>query len=211
LRIAIDELRTDYDSRIAALEQRLAVAEQAQTAVVAPEPRSAGASSAFNPAIGVIFQGQAWNYANDPEEYSVQGFPLGGEAGPFDEGLAIGEAEINISANVDDKFTAWLLVSRLKKRGLRPQRCPQACLRVLADSSPASATSTTSTHIRGTLQISHCLIRLFSAISTSTTVCRSAGLHRQICMLRRVQKCLGVVTTRPQEQTIPDSAVTVYS
>ena len=108
LRIAIDELRVDYESRIAALEQRLAIAEQAQTAAVAPGSRSGGSNSAFNPAIGVIFQGQAWNYANDPAEYSVQGFPYGGEAGPFDEGLAIGEAEINISANVDDKFTAWL-------------------------------------------------------------------------------------------------------
>ncbi len=108
LRIAIDELRADYESRIAALEQRLAVAEQAQTAAVASESRSGGADSAFNPAIGVIFQGQAWNYASDPDEYSVQGFPFGGEAGPFDEGLAIGEAEINISANVDNKFTAWL-------------------------------------------------------------------------------------------------------
>ncbi len=108
LRIAIDELRADYESRIAALEQRLAVAEQAQTAVSASESRSGGADSAFNPAIGVIFQGQAWNYGNDPDDYSVQGFPFGGEAGPFDEGFAIGEAEVNISANVDDKFTAWL-------------------------------------------------------------------------------------------------------
>ncbi|MDH3273975.1 MAG: hypothetical protein OEM99_05480 [Gammaproteobacteria bacterium] len=111
LRIAIDELRADYELRIAALEQRLAAAEQVQTAAVKPEPRSGSTNSAFNPAIGVIFQGQAWNYANDPEEYSVQGFPLGGEAGPFDEGLAIGEAEVNVSASVDDKFAAWLTAS----------------------------------------------------------------------------------------------------
>ncbi len=108
LRIAIDELRADYELRISALEQRLAAAEQVQVAAVASESRSGGVNSAFNPAIGVIFQGQAWSYANNPEDYYVQGFPLGGEAGPFEEGLAIGETEINISANVDDKFTAWL-------------------------------------------------------------------------------------------------------
>lgn len=124
LRTDLDELRQEYESRIASLEQRLAVAEQnarqannrvsqvEQAAPAAPSPAaraSSGAgSSAFNPAIGVIFQGQAWNYGNDPEDYAIQGFPLGGEAGPLSEGLSLGETEINMSANVDDKFTAWL-------------------------------------------------------------------------------------------------------
>jgi hypothetical protein len=108
LRVALDELRADYEARIAALEVRLEAAEQAQANSVVPSSGSRSSNSAFNPAMGVIFQGQAWNYANSPEDYSVQGFPFGGEAGPFDEGFAIGEAEINVSANVDDKFTAWL-------------------------------------------------------------------------------------------------------
>jgi len=111
LREALDELRADYETRIAALEDRLVAAEQEQAGSDVPKIAGRSSGSAFNPAIGVIFQGQAWNYANNPEEYSVQGFPLGGEAGPFDEGLAIGEAEINVSANVDDKFTAWLTAS----------------------------------------------------------------------------------------------------
>ncbi len=118
LRLAIDELRTDYEARIAALEERIAVAEKkANTNSAPPMMRGAGSGSAFNPAIGVIFQGQAWNYDNSPDEYVVQGFPFGGEAGPFAEGLAIGEAEINISANVDDKFTAWLTAPLLIEDG----------------------------------------------------------------------------------------------
>ncbi len=118
LRQAIDELRADYESRIAELERRVAVAEQSARrggAVAQPAatsaPRSASASSgnsAFNPAIGVIFQGNAWRHGNDPESYYIPGFPIGGEAGPISEGLSIGETEIDISANVDDKFTAWL-------------------------------------------------------------------------------------------------------
>jgi hypothetical protein len=108
LRAALDELRADYETRIADLEVRLAAAEQVQARSVAPAASTRGSGTTFNPAIGVIFQGQAWHHGNDPEDYSVQGFPFGGEAGPFDEGLAIGEAEINMSANVDDKFTAWL-------------------------------------------------------------------------------------------------------
>jgi hypothetical protein len=124
LRAELDDLRADYEARIANLERRLVVAEQnarqantrvaqldAPAAPAAPVARADGTgNSAFNPAIGVIFQGQAWNYGNDPEDYAIQGFPLGGEAGPGAEGLSLGETEIDISANVDDKFTAWLTV-----------------------------------------------------------------------------------------------------
>jgi hypothetical protein len=121
LRAELAQIRADYESRIAQLEQRLDEAEQkaheqqSQPAVSwQPEPVEspmvASGDNSFNPALGVIFQGQAWSYENDPEDYQVPGFPLGGEAGPLPEGLALGEIEINISANVDDKFTAWLTV-----------------------------------------------------------------------------------------------------
>jgi hypothetical protein len=118
LRAAVEQLRVDYDARIAELERRLAVAEQnamqAKRASQQTEGSSAGTSAsksgsdAFNPAIGVIFQGQAWNFSRNPEDYAIQGFPLGGEAGPITEGLGIGETELILNANVDDKFTAWL-------------------------------------------------------------------------------------------------------
>jgi len=108
LREEVAILRADYETRIAALEERLAAAENSQVSAPVPQASVRTGNAASNPAIGVIFQGQAWNYGKDPGDYSIPGFPLGGEAGPFDEGLAIGEAEINISANVDDKFTAWL-------------------------------------------------------------------------------------------------------
>lgn len=116
LRAAVQELRSDYEIRIAELERRLAVAEQnaiqasyaAQQADSAPAATSGSSSiSAFNPAIGVIFQGQAWSFDKNPDDYAIQGFPLGGEAGPIAEGLGIGETELILNANVDDKFTAW--------------------------------------------------------------------------------------------------------
>jgi hypothetical protein len=118
LRAAVEELRTDYDARIVELERRLAVAEQnavqakyatqyegeTKTAVLT----DTSGRAAFNPAIGVIFQGQAWNFSRNPEDYAIQSFPFGGEAGPIDEGLSIGETELILNANVDDKFSAWL-------------------------------------------------------------------------------------------------------
>ena len=112
LREELDALRADYDARIAELERRLAVAEQnaAQATSMAQQPAApaAAGNAAFNPAIGVIFTGQAWQYGEDPEGYAVQGFPFGGEAGPIEEGLGLGETEIIMNANVDDKFSAWL-------------------------------------------------------------------------------------------------------
>jgi hypothetical protein len=129
LRKEIAQMRADYESRIAQLEQRLDEAErqanvqpsnpsqqatQADSVVNTWRPEtsadqiSGGSNYSANPDLGIIFQGQAWNYRNDPDEYMIPGFPLGGEAGPLPEGLALGEIEINISANVDDKFTAWL-------------------------------------------------------------------------------------------------------
>jgi len=118
LRTALDELRSDYEARIAELERRVAVAEQnARQASYAargaddPQPAARAGSTgnaAFNPAIGVIFQGQVMSYGEDPESYEVQGFPYGGEAGPISEGLGLGETELIVNANVDDKFSAWL-------------------------------------------------------------------------------------------------------
>ncbi|HNP64426.1 MAG TPA: hypothetical protein PKH39_10880 [Woeseiaceae bacterium] len=114
LRTAIDEIRADYDARIAELERRLAVAEQNVQQARSSAPGSVpapGRTTSANPAIGVIFSGTAWDYSNSPEGYSIAGFPYGGEAGPIEEGLALGETEIIMNANVDDKFTAWLTLA----------------------------------------------------------------------------------------------------
>jgi len=125
LRAELAQMRADYESRIADLEKRLDAAERkangqqamstqqatpvdSRQADTPTYPTASGGSGSSNPDLGVIFQGQAWSYNNDPDDYQIPGFPLGGEAGPLPEGLALGEVEINISANVDDKFTAWL-------------------------------------------------------------------------------------------------------
>jgi hypothetical protein len=129
LRSELAQMRSDYEARIEQLEKRLdaaekkaagqeeVIAQQAKQPVTqsaatqAPQvisPVTAGVVPSSNPDLGVVFQGQAWSYKNDPDDYYIPGFPLGGEAGPLPEGFALGEIEINISANVDDKFTAWL-------------------------------------------------------------------------------------------------------
>ena len=101
IRAAIDELRADYEARISDLERRLAVAEQnstqavyaAQQAQSMPSQPADSGSSAFNPAIGVVFQGFLTGYDGEAQE---------------GEGFAVGETELIMSANVDDKFAAYL-------------------------------------------------------------------------------------------------------
>jgi hypothetical protein len=136
LRDELRQLRTDYETRIAELERRLEIAEQktdkqqvattqdtvhgvtapqtvqtdqSQVAAASTQNNRTG-SGLFNPDIGVIFTGRAWSYDNNPDDYEIPGFPLGGETELAPDGLSLGETEINISANVDDKFTAWLTV-----------------------------------------------------------------------------------------------------
>jgi hypothetical protein len=131
LREEIRSMRMEYEARIAELESRLDAAERAvaaspspqaapaaaateplpdygEPAMMSPQTVSMARDSSFNPAIGVTFQGQAWAFDNDPDDYQIPGFPLGGEAGPAPEGLSLAETEISMSANVDDKFTAML-------------------------------------------------------------------------------------------------------
>jgi len=157
LRQEIEAMRSEYEARIAELERRLDAAEQAaQTAneqaspaqdealragqagsgETAPSASTAGisvsADSSFNPAIGVIFQGQAWSYNHDPDAYAIPGFPLGGEAGPAPEGLSLAETEINIAANVDDKFTSWLTMPVVVEDGETKLEIEEAWIETLS-------------------------------------------------------------------------------
>jgi hypothetical protein len=144
LRAELKLLRDSYDQRIASLELRLQAAEnktigsadetpgQQDAELRALSAISKSSNNAFNPAIGIIFQGQAWSYQNDAESYSIPGFPLGGEAGPVAEGLSLGETEIDISANVDDLFTAWLTVPIVIEDGETVVEVEEAWIETLA-------------------------------------------------------------------------------
>ena len=116
LRQLLDEMKTEYETRIESLESRLAAAEQlaeradrdAADAIEIAEDTaismSAGASAAntFNPAIGAVLVAR---YADiDRGWEDVPGFIPGGELGPGESGFSLGESEINLKSNVDDLF-----------------------------------------------------------------------------------------------------------
>ncbi len=52
----------------------------------------------------MILDGRYASFDNDPENYELPGFALGGEAGLGEKGLSVGHTELVMSANIDDKF-----------------------------------------------------------------------------------------------------------
>ena len=116
LRTLLTAMQQDYEARISNLESRLEIAEQqarsarseAEDAYEIAEQTSidmsAGASAAntFNPSLGAVLMGTYADVGSGWEE--IPGFQPGGEIGSGESGFALGEAEINLKANVDDRF-----------------------------------------------------------------------------------------------------------
>jgi hypothetical protein len=119
LKRMILEMQQQHQQQIQALERRVQKAEERAAAAektaqstegkvaaveekVQAKPRSG--DNSFNPAISMVLQGGYTSYSEDPEHYHLEGMPLGGEAGLHDEGLALWEAELTASANVDNLF-----------------------------------------------------------------------------------------------------------
>ena len=127
IREQIRQLKESYETRIQALEQRLKDAEAKNAAPPAappvaaappeppPPPPIAAAPgsgiSAFNPGISAVLQGTYGNFSQDPNKYALSGFAPSGDIAPGKRGFNLGESELAISANVDDKFFGNLIVS----------------------------------------------------------------------------------------------------
>jgi hypothetical protein len=111
----LEQLKQQYLAKIAELEQRLQDAEEQgeetveQTedlAVVISQQSNRTAPNTFNPGIGVVLNGKYLSQSPSDYEFQVPGFFLGEEPGPGEPGLALDESELNMKANVDDKFLA---------------------------------------------------------------------------------------------------------
>ena len=126
IREQIRQLKESYEARIQALEQRLKAAETRTAPSVAEQqpptaPPAAAASapaappasgiSAFNPAISAVLQGTYSNLSQDPNKYALSGFAPSGDMAPGKRGFSLGESELALSANVDDKFFGNLIIS----------------------------------------------------------------------------------------------------
>lgn len=122
LRQLVSALKTDYETRLQELEQRLARAESlaggakrdADEAIELAEQtaidQSSGSSAAntFNPSIGAVL-GSTFARVDRAWE-QVPGFQTGGEIGTGGSGFHLGEAEVNLKANVDNNFFGNLTI-----------------------------------------------------------------------------------------------------
>ena len=123
LRAELEALKTDYTSRVQALETRIKQLESAvataqlaqpgaapappalpQPPPVAPPGNSSNAT-AFNPAISMILTGNYASLSQDPATYRVAGFipPPSGE-GLGRRSFNLDESELTVASNVDPYF-----------------------------------------------------------------------------------------------------------
>jgi hypothetical protein len=119
LKQELQQLKKNYQEKIAELESRLGDIEEnndetqesvEQLAIDVSQQGNQKAANTFNPGIWMILNGRFVSY-NDNFEYTLPGFFLGDEAGPGEQGAQLSESELNMSANVDDKFYAWTTIS----------------------------------------------------------------------------------------------------
>lgn len=91
----IDTLKHQTERRLQRMEKHLRETQKATRIKKA---------NAFNPAISLILNGNLTAYRNNPDDYRLPGFALGGEAGLEAEGFSLGESEVTLGANVDQQF-----------------------------------------------------------------------------------------------------------
>lgn len=119
LRHDLDAMRQDYEARIAALEQRLAEAEAANTAPVtvdqpeaAPPPPPVNTNpNIYNPGIAVALNGFLTGASEDTGAETIAGFAPGDEIGRPERGFSLGESEISFAANIDPSLAGFMAIS----------------------------------------------------------------------------------------------------
>ena len=120
IRAEINALKNSYESRIKNLENKLSAMNSQ------PKQKGAGAktvatsvrnvkNNSFNPSIGIVLNGKISDYSKAASEIAGFGVAHEGERGR--EGLAIGETELNFSANADNRFYGSMTAAIVREDG----------------------------------------------------------------------------------------------
>ena len=118
--------------KLDAFEQRLQVVEQEKPDASITRSTGQVTNNGFNPAISVILDGVFASYKNNPEDYALSGYALGGEAGLAAEGFSLGHSEITLSNNIDDKFFGKLTMAIAEHDGSTEVELEEAFFETLA-------------------------------------------------------------------------------
>ena len=120
IRAEINALKNSYETRIKNLETKINVIKNQ------PQQQKTGTKSkatsirnvknnSFNPSIGIVLNGKISDYSNATSEMAGFGVAHEGERGR--EGLAIGETELNFSANADNRFYGSMTAAIVREDG----------------------------------------------------------------------------------------------
>ena len=121
IRAQLQQMKENYEARIAALEKQLKTSASAESRVPESQPLPANtyasnaptpamatpapSAAGFNPAVSLILGGTYANLSQDPNRYRLQGFiPAGDGVGPGRRGLNLGESELTLAASIDPRF-----------------------------------------------------------------------------------------------------------
>jgi hypothetical protein len=113
VQVAAGPVASDIDA-LAAPEDLSAPEDTGTGSLAAVPEASAGASAngnAFNPAISLILNGSYSHHSLNADNYFRAGFPIVGEGGPSANGFSLGESELSMSANIDDKLYGQLTLA----------------------------------------------------------------------------------------------------
>ena len=114
----IDSLAASPTEAAAASPTEVAATSESAP-VAAPAGGESGGSNAnaFNPAISIILNGSYSHHSLDPASYVRSGFPLAGGAGPSPNGISLGESEVSLASNIDDKLYGQLTLTAHSDNG----------------------------------------------------------------------------------------------
>ena len=127
--LAVDK---EYEQRLQALEKKFEETGDGRASSADETYKRRVTNNGFNPAISVILDGVYASYKNDPEEYNIPGYPLGGEAELAPEGFSLGHSEISFSNNIDDKFFGQLTLAIVEHEGELEVELEEAFFETLA-------------------------------------------------------------------------------
>lgn len=134
VRLELSALRSDYEARIAALEDRLETLLRAEAGQGPPQPQAprVAAVNAYNPEIGVILEAEWREFSRNGAGGTIPGFPSGEESGIGAEGLSLGESELNLYANIDTRFYGGTTLAFVDDDGESAVEIEEAYIETLA-------------------------------------------------------------------------------
>lgn len=115
LRQELNKIQNTYEKRISDLETKLEDKQQINNPISKPDVRRRIFGNQFNPSVGMVLNGRYSTFSEKESEFA--GFAVGEEGKRGGENFSLGETELNVAANIDDKFYGSMTASIVREDG----------------------------------------------------------------------------------------------